>query len=97
MEEDMKMEEKLHLMTLEGVEAYLNLAISLLDSKETNRKTVKQLLEFLRQGIKEALQVLQPSCTTIEKQEDLESVEHSIHSLQNRTTRLEELVIGDNK
>jgi len=59
---------------------------------------VKQLLEFLRQGIREALQVLRPSCTTTEKQEDSESVEPLMLSkLNQRVSKLEDLLIGDGK
>ena len=69
------MEEKLHLMMFEGVEAFLSLVISLLDSKEINKKTVRRLFVSLRQGIRAARQELQPSSTTTKTPEDLESVD----------------------
>ena len=89
----MKMEEKLHLMMFEGVEAFLNLVISLLDSKEINKKTVRRLFVSLRQGIREARQELQPNSTTTKTPEDLESVDQ----LLRRVSRLEDMFIGDGK
>jgi len=66
----MKMAGKSHLMILGGVEASLNLAISWLDSKEINKKEVRQLLESLRPDIKAVRQELQLNYTTTKNQAD---------------------------
>ena len=66
----MKTAEKYHLMILEEVEASLSLVTLLLDSKEINKKKVKQLLEFSRLDTKGVRQELQRDYTTTGKQVD---------------------------
>ena len=64
------MADKSLLRILEAQEVLLNSVISLLDLKEINRKTVKQLLQYLRQDIRAHLQDLQVDSTMIQGQED---------------------------
>ena len=93
----MKMEDKSLLRILEAQEALLNSAISLLDLKEINRKTVRQLLEYLRQDIRAHLRDLQGVSSTTVPQEDSKSVEVAlwdrIDQLDKRVSKLEDSVL----
>ena len=69
----MKMVDKSLLQILEGQVPLLNSVISLLDSKEINKKKVRQLLEYLRQDIKAHLRDLQEGSTMTQEPDGLES------------------------
>ena len=60
---------------LEGQEVLLNSVISSLDLNETSSRTVRPMLEYLRQDIKAHLQDLQGPCSTTQTQVDLGSVD----------------------
>ena len=83
-------------MILEGQEALLNSVISSLDLNETSNRTVRPLLEYLRQDIKAHLQDLQEGSTMIPTQEDSKSVEKAqwdrIDQMNLRLSKLEEHV-----
>jgi hypothetical protein len=81
---------------LEGQEALLNSVISSLDLNETSSRTVRPLLEYLKQDIKAHLQDLQGSSTMIPIQEDSKNVEQAqwdrIDQMDKRLSKLEEQV-----
>ncbi len=98
----MKMENKSLSAILEGQEALLNSVISSLDLRETSSRTVRPLLEYLRQDIKAHLQDLQEGCTTIQIQEDSKSVVQAqwnrLDQMDKRISKLEDWMsntIGD--
>jgi len=81
---------------LEGQAALLNSVISSLDLNETSSRTVRPLLEYLKQDIKAHLQDLQGSSTMIPTQEDSKNVEQAqwdrIDQMDKRLSKLEEQV-----
>ena len=93
----MKMENKSISAILEGQEVLLNSVISSLDLRETSSRTVRPLLEYLRQDIKGHLRDLQEASSTTPTQEDSESVEMQrlkdiILDMNHRISKLEEKV-----
>ena len=92
----MKMENKSLSAILEGQEVLLNSVISSLDLRETSSRTVRPLLEYLRQDIKGHLRDLQEASSTTPTQEDLESVEKAqwnrIDQMDKRISKLEDKV-----
>jgi len=67
-----------------------------LDLRETSSRTVRPLLEYLRQDIRGHLRDLQEGCTTIQLQEDSKNVEQSqwdrIDQMNKRLSKLEDHV-----
>ena len=92
----MKMENKSLSAILEGQEALLNSVISSLDLRETSSRTVRPLLEYLRQDIKAHLRDLQEVSSTTPTQEDSENVEKAqwnrIDQMDKRLSKLEDHV-----
>ena len=89
----MKMEDKSLLRILEGQEALLNSVISSLDLNETNSRTVRPLLEYLKQDIRAHLRDLQEGSTMTQEPDGLESaVEQFLRvSVENHRDRLSKL------
>jgi hypothetical protein len=93
----MKMADKSHLQIYGDLERLLNSVISLLDSKEINKKKVRPLLEYLRQDIKAHLRDLQEGSTMTQEPDGLESAVGSqgalhwnrIRDLDKRLSKLE--------
>ena len=78
---------------LEGQEALLNSAISSLDLNETNSRTVRPTLEYLRQDIRAHLQDLQGVSSMTQLRGDSKNVEQAlwdrIDQLDKRISKLE--------
>jgi hypothetical protein len=89
----MKMGNKSLCQILEGQEALLNSAISSLDSNETSNRTVRPILEFLKQDIRAHLLDLRGTSTIIPTQVDLVSAVEAqwdrIDQLDKRLSKLE--------
>ena len=89
----MKMANKSISQILEGQEVLLNSVISSLDLNETSSRTVRPLLEYLRQDIKAHLQDLQEVYSMTQLQEDLKNVQqvqwHRIDQMDKRISKLE--------
>ena len=87
------MEDKLLLQILEGQEVLLNSVISSLDLNETNSRTVRPLLEYLKQDIRAHLRDLQEGSTMTQEPDGLESaVEQFLRvSVENHRDRLSKL------
>ena len=95
----MKMENKSISAILEGQEALLNSAISSLDLNETNSRTVRPLLEYLRQDIRAHLLDMQDHSSTTQIQEDSTNVEQLVtwmNDLDKRLSKLDTLVDSSN-
>ena len=95
----MKMGSKSLCQILEGQEALLNSAISSLDLNETNSRTVRPLLEYLRQDIRAHLLDMQDHSSTTQTQEDSTNVEQQItwmNELDKRLSKLDTLVDSSN-
>ena len=92
----MKMEDKLLLQILEGQEVLLNSESSSFDLNETNSRTVRPLLEYLKQDIRAHLRDLQEGSTMTQEPDGLESVvgqqmEFLRVSVENHRDRLSKL------
>ena len=95
----MKMGSKSLCQILEGQEALLNSAISSLDLNETNSRTVRPLLEYLRQDIRAHLLDMQDHSSTTQAQEDSTNVEQLVtwmNELDKRLSKLDTLVDSSN-
>lgn len=95
----MKMGSKSLCQILEGQEALLNSAISSLDLNETNSRTVRPLLEYLRQDIRAHLLDMQDHSSTTQTQEDSTNVEQLVtwmNELDKRLSKLDTLVDSSN-
>jgi len=69
--------------------------------RETSSRTVRPLLEYLRQDIKAHLRDLQEGCTTIQLQEDSKNAEQfqwdRIVEMNKRLSKLEDYVYPKDK
>ena len=95
----MKMGSKSLCQILEGQEALLNSAISSLDLNETNSRTVRPLLEYLRQDIRAHLLDMPDHSSTTQAQEDSTNVEQLVtwmNDLDKRLSKLDTLVDSSN-